>query len=174
MRLIAVLAFSLLFSACSTIPRFEASSDLHAFLVAIRDGDRTVFDAHVDRPALKAQLRSRLLAEAAGANGAASASTLGALLAGPLVDFGVDTLVRPEVFRAIAIDLGYDVSRPLPGALSIAQFVRPLDSGRACVFTKKDGPCVLIFKDEGGTWKLIGFEGRIGLGKGGKLTLSAT
>jgi hypothetical protein len=173
MRRIAIFALSLLLSACATIPRLEASNDLHAFLVAIRDGDRAAFDAHVDRPALKAQLRSRLLAEAAGANGAASASTLGALLAGPLVDFGVDTLARPEVFRAIAIELGYDVARPLPNALALAPFVRPLDSGRACVITKKNGPCILIFKDEAGTWKLIGFEGRIGLGKGGKLALSA-
>jgi len=173
MRLIAVFALSLLVSACATIPRLEASSDLHAFLVSIRDGDRAAFDAHVDKPALKVQLRSRLLAQAAGSNGAVGASTLGALIAGPLVDFGVDTLVRPEVFRAVAIDLGYDVARPLPNALAIAQFVRPLDGGRACIFTKKDGPCVLIFKDEGGTWKLIGFEGHVGLGKGGKLALTA-
>ncbi len=174
MRLPLLLALSLLTAACSTIPRLEASNDLHAFLVAIRDGDRATFDAHVDKPALKAQLRSRLLVETAGGNGAASAPTLGALLAGPLVDFGVDALVRPEVFRAVAIDLGYDTARPLPNVLAIAQFVRPLDSGRACVFTKKGGPCVLIFKDEGGTWKLIGFEGHIGLGRGGKLALSAT
>jgi hypothetical protein len=29
-----------------------------------------------------------------------------------------------------------------------------------------------VFKDEAGTWKLIGFEGRIEMGKGGKLKLS--
>ena len=173
MRLPFVLLLSLCLTACSTIPRFEAANDLHAFLVSIRDGDRAEFDAHVDRPALKEQLRSRLLTESAHASGALSASSFGALLAGPLVDFGVDTLVRPDVFRAIAVEVGYAPDRPIPSTLAIAQFVRPLDSDRACVFTKKNGPCVLVFKDEAGIWKLIGFEGRIGFGKGGKLALSA-
>jgi hypothetical protein len=31
---------------------------------------------------------------------------------------------------------------------------------------------VLVFRDEAGTWKLIGFEGKIDFGKGGKLKLS--
>lgn len=170
MRLLPVLALTILIAGCATIPRYEAANDIHAFLVSIRDGDRAVFDQHVDRPALKAQLRSRLMAEAAGSNG--SLGALGALIAGPLVDVGVDALVKPEVFRAIAIDHGYAPDRPLPGVIAIGQFVRPLDGGRACVITRRDGPCVLVFKDEEGTWKLIGFEGRINLGKGGKLALS--
>lgn len=157
-------------AGCATIPRYEAANDIHAFLIAIRDGDRAAFDAHVDRPALKEQLKSRLMAEAAGTNG--SLGGLGALIAGPLVDIGVDTLVRPDVFRAVAIDHGYAPDKPIPGVIAIGQFVRPLDGGRACVITKRDGPCVLVFKDEAGVWKLIGFEGRIDLGKGGKLKLS--
>ena len=76
------------------------------------------------------------------------------------------------MFRAVAVEHGYSPDRPIPGVIAIGQFVRPLDSGRACVINKRDGPCVLVFKDEGGTWKLIGFEGRIEMGKGGKLKLS--
>jgi hypothetical protein len=172
MRLFVPILLSALLAACSTIPRYEAAGDIHAFLVAIRDGDRAAFDAHVDRPALKAQMRSRLLAETANNKGAASVATFGAFIAGPLVDFGVDTLVQPDVFRAVAIEVGYAPDKPIPGALVIGQYVRPLDDGRACVFTKKNGPCVLIFKDEAGTWKLIGFEGHVAFGKGGKLKLS--
>jgi hypothetical protein len=56
--------------------------------------------------------------------------------------------------------------------LAIGAFVRPLDADRACVFTRKAGPCVLIFKDEAGVWRLIGYEGRISFGGGGKLTLT--
>jgi hypothetical protein len=172
MRRSSILAAALiaLLAGCATIPRYEAANDIHAFLVAIRDGDRAAFDAHIDRPALKEQLKSRLMAEAASGNGALGG--LGAMIAGPLVDIGVDTLVRPDVFRAIAIDHGYAPDKPIPGVIAIGEFVRPLDGGRACVITKRDGPCVLIFKDEAGAWKLIGFEGRIDLGKGGKLKLS--
>jgi hypothetical protein len=168
-RLVVLLAFCLI-SACATIPRYEAAGDIHAFLVAIRDGDAAAFDAHVDRPALKAQLRSRLIAESGRSNG--SLGALGALIAGPLVDIGVDTLVRPGVFRAIAADHGYTPDKPIPGVIAIGQFLRPLEAGRACVFTRRGGPCGLLFKDEEGTWKLIGFEGRIDFGKGGKLKLS--
>jgi hypothetical protein len=168
-RLIALVLFAAL-AGCATIPRYEAANDIHAFLIAIRDGDRAAFDAHVDRPALKEQLRSRLLVEAHQQGGAAGA--VGALLAGPLVDVGVDALVRPDVFRAIAVEHGYSPDKPIPGVIAIAQSVRALDGGRACVVTQRAGPCVLIFKDEGGAWKLIGFEGKIDFGKGGKLKLS--
>lgn len=172
MRLFLMLAAALAMAGCSTIPQYQAANDIHAFLVSIRDGDRQTFEQHVDRPALKAQLRARVLAEAGQAHGGVSLASFGALLSGPLVDMGVDTLVRPEVFLAVAEQVGYAPDKPLPGTIAIGQFVRPLDGDRACIFTKHGGPCVLVFKDEAGTWKLIAFEGKINLGKGGKLKLS--
>jgi len=170
MRLRPLLYALLGLAGCATVPRYQAAGDIHAFLVSIRDGDRASFDQHVDKAALKEQLRARLLAEAGRANGAFGA--LSAALAGPVVDLGVEALVRPEVFRAIATEHGYAPDKPLPGVIAIGQFVRPLDSGRACVFTRKGGPCVLMFKDEGGVYRLIGFEGKIDFGKGGKLKLA--
>jgi hypothetical protein len=167
---LTLLVLTAALAGCATIPRYEAANDIHAFLISIRDGDRATFDQHVDKPALKEQLRARLLTEAGRSSG--SLGSLGALVAGPLVDFGVDTLVRPDVFRAVAVEHGYAPDRPIPGVIAIGQFVRPLDGDRACVIAKRDGPCVLMFKNEGGTWKLIGFEGRIEFGKGGKLKLS--
>ncbi len=166
----AALGLALALAACATIPRFEAAGDVHAFLVAIRDGDRAAFDSHVDRSALKQQLRSRVLADLGKGGGAGA---LGGLLAGPLVDAGVDVLVRPDVFRAVAIEFGYAADKPLPGVFAISQFVRPLEGDRACVFTKRDGPCVLIFRREEGTYRLIGFEGRLELGPGGRPRLAS-
>jgi hypothetical protein len=107
MRRRSILA-AVLFAAlagCATIPRFEAANDIHAFLVSIRDGDRATFDAHVDKSALKEQLRARFLTEAQQSKGTLGA--LGALVTGPLIDLGVDTLVRPDVFRAVAVEHGY-------------------------------------------------------------------
>ena len=170
MRHVLAICLFALTAACATVPRFEAANDIHAFLVSIRDGDKATFDRHVDKPALKEQLRARLLTQAGKSNG--MLGSMGALIGGPLIDLGVDTLVRPDVFRAIAIDHGYAPDRPIPGVIAIAQAVRPLDGGRACVITKHDGPCVLMFKNEDGTWKLIGFEGKIDFGKSGKLKLS--
>lgn len=156
--------------ACATIPRFEAASDVHALLVSIRDDDRAAFDAHIDRPALKAQLRSRLIAEGQSRHGIGGA--LAALAAGPLLDVGADALLRPEVFRAIAIEYGYDPRQPIPNAFLIGQYVTPLSDERACVATKHKGGCVLILKNEGGVYKVIGFEGRLGFGKDGQVQLA--
>lgn len=162
--LVGAAAAAAMLSACATVPRYRAADDVHALLVSIRDGDRTRFEAHVDRPALKIQLRARVIAQAAGGRWGA----LGAALAGPLVDFGVDALVRPEVFRAEAVRLGYDPNTPLPGTLRIAALIKPLGDGRACVQEYRGGPCVLSFNDQGGVWRLTGYEGpldRLGLPK---------
>lgn len=152
---------ALFLSSCATIPRVDAAADIHAFLVSIRDGDRAGFEAHVDREALKVQLRARVMATAASGDpgGLASLPGLGAFAAGPLVDLAVDALLRPEVFRAVAETRGYSADKPIPGVLSIAQAVKPLGGGLVCVVARKDGPCLLDFKNEGGIWRLTGFEG---------------
>lgn len=153
----ALLAAAVVVAGCATVPRLHAAADVHALLVAVRDGDSAAFDAHVDRAALKTQLKSRLIAEAG--RGGGDAGAFGVLLAGPLVDLGVEALVRPQVFRAEAIRLGYDPERPLPGTLTVAALVRPLGDGRACVSEKRGGPCVLSFTDEDGVYRLSGYDG---------------
>ena len=157
---LAVLALTL--SACASLPKFEAAGDVHDFLVSIRNADRAAFDAHVDKPALKAQLRARLLAETAKAKGGDSLQVLGALFAGPLVDAAADALIRPEVFRAVAEYLGYKPEQAIPDRFVIAQALRRIDTDRVCAVEKKSGPCVLTFQNEGGTWKLVGFDGDLG------------
>jgi Protein of unknown function (DUF2939) len=161
-RLVPAVLIAVALAACATVPRFEAAGDIHAFLVAIRDGDQTAFDNHVDRDALKAQLKSRLIAGEGSKHGDGSWQALGALLAGPLVDVGVETFVQPETFRAVAVQLGYAPDKPIPNRLQITAFLRNTDEGVVCVVTRKDGPCTLVFKDEAGTWRLIGYEGDLG------------
>jgi len=162
MRRIAVsIAAALAVSACATVPRFQAAGDIHAFLVSVRDGDRAAFEAHLDRPALKAQLRSRFIAETAQTHGDQSWQAAGAALIAPLVDVGVDTFVRPDVFRAEAVRLGYTEGNPIPNQIEIASALRLLDPDRVCVVTRKAGPCTFVFRNEGGTWKLVAYEGDI-------------
>ena len=166
--LVALLAVAAL-AACATVPRFEAAGDIHAFMVAIRDGDRESFDAHVDRQALKVQLKSRLIAEQAQTHGNASWQALGAMLAGPLVDVGVDALVQPATFRAVAIRLGYSPDQPIPNRLQIDAFLRVIGDGSVCVVTRRDGDCTLVFHNEDGVWRLVGYEGDLGRLNRGKL-----
>jgi hypothetical protein len=159
------LSLALLLGSCATVGRIDAGSDIHAFLVSIRDGDREAFEAHVDRDALKTQLRGRLMAEAAsaGPRGQRSVQALLAFVGGPMVDVAVDALVKPEVFRAVAEIHGYRPDRPIPGAFAIAQFVKPLGDGAVCVVLKKGGDCVLDFNNEDGVWRLTGFVGPLSL-----------
>jgi hypothetical protein len=151
---------ALTLSGCATVPKLGAGQDVHDFLVAVRDGDQATFERHVDRPALKTQMRSRALAEAPALLGQQNLGTLGALLAGPIVDIAVDALVQPEVFRAVAVRLGYSPDQPIPNALLIARELRALDGQRVCAVEKDR--CTLVFAKEEGVWRLVAYEGDLG------------
>ena len=91
------------------------------------------------------------------------------MLAGPLVDVGVDALVQPQTFRAVAIRVGYAPDQPIPNRLQIDAFLRAIGDGSVCVVTRRDGPCTLVFHNEDGVWRLVGYEGDLGRLNRGKL-----
>jgi len=145
-RVLAITALALVAASCAETTKIDAAGDVHAFLVAIRDSDRAAFDAHVDRDALKIQIRSRIMAEAAKRD-----DKNGELI-------------------AMAAMLGRPVLDKLSDAM-ISQALQPVDSDHVCVVTKRDGPCLLDFRNEDGVWKLIGFEGDMSTLKSPKMKL---
>jgi hypothetical protein len=147
---------AMLLTACTATARLSAAGDIHAFLVSIRDDDKTAFNAHVDRRALKAQLRDKLVADAAKRD--PGLAVLAAALGPPLVDLAVDKLVQPGVFREAADAFGYAPDKPLPSDFAIAEGLRSIDETHVCVARKKDAPCIFIFTDEDGTWRLTAFQ----------------
>ena len=159
-RAMAASLLALTLAACASTTQLAAAGDVHALMIAIRDDDQIAFDAHVDRAALKAQLADRLevQAERRGHLDPAIAA-LGVALARPLVDAAADQLIQPEVFRTVAEQYGYSPRTPIPGRLVIARVLKRLDDQTVCVIAKAEGPCVLDFRDEGGAWRLVGFEG---------------
>ena len=157
----AALLLGLVLAGCASVAQLDAGGDIHAFLVAIRNGDRGAFDAHVDRPALKEQLHARLMIEAKKQGGDLAA--LGASLLRPLVDVAADQLVQPDVFRAVAQNLGYSPDTPIPDRLTISSVLKPIDSDHVCIPRRKGGTCILVFRNEGGVWRLIDFEGDLSL-----------
>ena len=58
---------------------------------------------------------------------------------------------------------GYDRSQPLPNRVAIASSLKALEDGRVCATREKDGPCLLVFTEEEGVWRLTGFEGDVGM-----------
>lgn len=154
----AVLGLAL--AGCAGPVEFSAAGDIHALMIAIRDDDQAAFDAHVDRPALKAQLAARLQLQAQRGIGVdPGVAALGMALARPLVDAAADQLVQPEVFRAVAEHYGYSAKTPIPGRFIIARALNPVDAATVCVTDGKANPCMLKFRNESGIWRLVGFEG---------------
>ena len=150
-----------LLAACATASRLDAASDVHALLVAIRDEDRTAFDARVDREALKAEIASRLARETSRLKiEGLDLGRLGAVAAPALANFAGDALIQPRVFRQVAEAYGYSRDKPLPGTVAIASRLKAMPDGRVCATVEKDGSCVLIFtRNAEGRWRLSGFEG---------------
>jgi len=152
--LVALAALSL--SACATAQKLGAANDVHALLVSIRDNDSAAFDAHVDHEALKAELQSKL-EEQLGKN--KRMKGLAALLGPSTLDLADQLLVQPRTFRLVAEQYGYRPDMKIPGPIAISQALKTLPDGRVCATKKKDGPCLLVFTKEQGTWKLTSFEG---------------
>jgi len=147
---------ALTLAACASVQRLDAASDVHALLISIRDNDQAAFDSHVDRPALKRDLQSKLskrIGKDERLRGVA------ALFGPSVIDFAGDTLLQPKVFRLGAERYGYTPPTRLPSQVEIASALKPLPDGRVCAVTKKDGPCIMSFTKEGGVWKLTSFEG---------------
>lgn len=158
--LIALVALTL--SACATVQKLDAAGDVHALLISIRDSDEATFEALVDRPALKREIQSRLVAEARQDSRVPPA--LAAVLAPTLADLAGEALIRPDVFRAVAEYYGYRREMEIPGPLAISQRLRRLPDGRVCAVTEKEGPCLLVFTEAPDSrWKLTGFEGDISM-----------
>jgi hypothetical protein len=160
--LAALVLSALALSGCATVQKLDAASDVHALLISIRDGDRATFDALVDRRALKQEIQSRLVAEAR--RDPRVPAVLAAILAPGIADLAGDALIQPEVFRAVAEYYGYRRDTKIPGVIGISTTLRPLDDGRVCATSKKDGPCLLTFTQAPDSrWKLSGFEGDLSM-----------
>jgi hypothetical protein len=154
--------------ACATGERVSAAGDVHSLLVAIRDDDKASFDAHVDRPALQAEMQSIIIDQAKAANLGAFVTGLGVLASGPFAHAAARIVVRPDVFRAIAEDYGYRPDQPIPGTLALAAALTPQPHGQVCARDTRTGTCLLTFAREDGVWKLVAFDAhRIRLGAQG-------
>lgn len=145
-------------SACATGERLSAASDVHSLLVSIRDNDRYAFDAHIDRPALEAEVQGVMVRQTKAVGVGEGLTGLSLLASGPLSRVAAGLVLRPDVFRAIADYYGYNPDRPLPGTVRLAAALTPVAGGRVCAKDAGTGVCLLTFQEEAGTWRLVGFD----------------
>jgi len=148
----ALAGLALLIAGCEAPQqRLDAGKDVHAFLVAAREGDRATFDRHVDRAALKAQLRAEL------DGGLAAGAGLPSSVTGVVLDSLVDGF-GPESFQLATQGVGALANRT-PTAPEIAAVLRPLEGGRVCLPRSPGGAdCAATFADQDGTWRLVAVD----------------
>ena len=162
MRLLAAaVALSLALAACERPQeRYDAAQDIHAFLAAAKAGDEATFDRHVDREALKTQLRGEvdeLLAQQPGIPAAARGRVLDQLVDG----FG------PEMFQ-VAIQGAGPLANRTPSAAELAAVLRAISETRVCLPSAPGAEgCAATFENQGGTWRLVAVDtGALRVGAG--------
>ncbi len=139
---IAALALGL--AACGDAEvRKSAARDAHAFLAAAQAGDRKTFRAYIDRPALRADLRRQLEAQA---------RAQGDLR--PFDEGAINRMIEPEAFSIQGVT-GLGLSG-VPGPGQVALMMKVLPDGRACLVEPAIPPrCVLTFQQQGSRWRLV-------------------
>lgn len=129
--------------------RREAARDVHGFLTAAQAGDRKAFRSHIDRAALRADLRRQLQAQALEQGDPAATFDDGA----------IDRMVEPDAFSIEGVTgLGL---RGVPSQGQIALMMRMEEDGRACLTQPGIPPaCALTFEKQGERWKLVAIDAR--------------
>jgi hypothetical protein len=97
------------------------------------------------------------IGEAIGAKGEA-ADVLNDLLGSRSADQAMDRMISPESFKIVWQNSNAPM-KTAPSAWQIAPMLNMIPPDQACL-PKKPGSadCVMTFKDEGGTWKLVAVD----------------
>ncbi|MCR5878267.1 DUF2939 domain-containing protein [Phenylobacterium sp. J367] len=115
---------------------------------AVVDRDRVAFEAAVDRPALRENLKGQIV-ELARANGLE--------VDGGPSEFALDRMIGPEAFRLVDERGLRFFEAPTPEQL--APMMRAAGKGHVCLFDEGRDDCLLTFarqKDkDGARWRLV-------------------
>lgn len=142
------LALALLIGGCGLDVRADAARGIVKVLDAVHRGDGPAFEAALDRPALRADLRAQLVA----LGRARSLDVDG----GP-TEFALDRMITPRAFRMVEAQTGQAASRS-PTAAQIAQTLKVTDRRHVCVTNPGRTRCLLTFAKDRGAWRLVGMQ----------------
>lgn len=147
LRAAALGALLITSAGCGEKPEKEAAGAVQGLLAAAHAGDAKAFEAWLDRPAIRADLRQQLLSVARAG---------GLEVDGGPSDSALDRMIAPEALHLIQAGVGAPLAAP-PSARQVALIVRKVDARRVCVHDlgpKQD--CVLTLAREAAGWRLIG------------------
>jgi hypothetical protein len=143
-----VVALAVSTAGCSDL-REKAAPDVRAFLAAADGDDPMVFEAHIDRVALRADLKGQLMA-------LPEVRLLYDQLGDATGDVAVDRMISPTSFREFRAGLDLPTAA---GNKEIARRLKVLGPNRVCLFDPHDkDQCLLTFTRQGRAWKLVGLH----------------
>lgn len=137
-------------AGCGLDTRYEAASDVRDMLTAAQTGDAKTFEAHIDRPKLKENVREQVMQ---------NARAQGIEVGGGPSEAALDRMIAPDAFRLVKPSSGGEV----PETPSQAEIALMLDvEGRtACLRqpgAEDASACLMAFEKQGGTWKLVAVQ----------------
>ncbi len=143
---VALLALALVLGGCDLRVRADASQAIARFLKAVHEDDRAAFEAAIDRPALRSDLRDQLV-DLGRAN---SVEVDG----GPS-EFALDRMISPEAFRLVEAKTGRALPTT-PNAAEVAVLMKVRDRTHVCLGDPRNDRCLLSFTRKKGVWRLVG------------------
>jgi Protein of unknown function (DUF2939) len=147
-------------SGCATGPGpSDASNDVRAFAMALRDRDTAGIESRIDRPALQGQVNGLARAIAAEevskrTGGSAMVGMFAADLAGPIIERLAQKALEPDMLADLARRSGLTPETRLPGRTVTAIALKSVPDGRVCAPDPQTRGCLLYFGKYPSGWKL--------------------
>jgi hypothetical protein len=144
---VAFSALALLMAACGPGVRAKGSAAIASFLAVVQRDDPRAFEAGVDRPALRADLREQL-AELGRTRG---------VDVGGASEFALDRMITPQAVRAAAARVGPGWPAA-PTAAQVVPHMKVVDRAHVCLEEAASRRCLLSFAQRDGAWRLAGMR----------------
>jgi hypothetical protein len=145
LRAAALSAAALVTQACGRDAGRDAAGAAQALLAAVQANDAAAFEALIDRPALRADLRQQMIG-VARANG---------LDVGGPSDAALDRMIGPLAFHLAQAGGRAPLAGP-PSPAQVAAQLKTLDKTRACLHDlTPQQACLLTFAREKPGWRLV-------------------
>jgi hypothetical protein len=163
MRNLAWVSLCLVLNGCATAPApLDASSDVRAFVMALRDRDLPGIEARIDRPAVQGQVTgiaraiaaSEIAKRTGGGEGGQILGVLGADLANPLLERLSRQALEPAILADLARRAGLTPETVLPSRTATGMGLKRLPDGRVCAPDPQTKACILYFGRYPSGWKL--------------------
>lgn len=136
-------------AGCSVGGAGGAAETASRLLAAAAKGDRVAFEAEIDRPAVRDDVRRQM---------SQVARTRSLDVEGGPSEFTLDRMISPDALRMVRAGTGETVTAA-PSARQIAARMKTIDGKHACLRdSAAPERCLLTFGKAKGSWRLVGMQ----------------